>query len=93
MATQKPQPLVFSGFGYTRECDEVEIEVTLYGDGGRVIITSARGFATGSIDSDVQEIVEALASIGETGVEYEVDDADREKIEAWLVTARKLVPA
>lgn len=91
MATQKPQPLVFSGVGYTRECDEVDINVTLHKDeDGHVVIVSEIAHS-GSVGSDVQKIVEALVDIGETGIAYALTDADRAEITAWLT--KQPIPA
>ena len=86
MATkQKPQqPLVFSGIAYTRECDEVDMTVTLStDDDGRVVIVSEITHVS-SVDSDVQAITEAISDVGETGIEYALSDAGREKLAAWL---------
>lgn len=82
MATQ--QPLILSGFGYTRECDEVDMNITLHKDeDGRVVIVSEI-VHSGSVGSEVQKIVEALVDIGETGITYALLDEDRAKIAAWL---------
>ena len=90
MATQ--QPLILSGFGYTRECDEVDMTVTLSTDeSGRVVIVSEVTHTSGSIDSDPQAITDELSDIGATGVAYSLTDADRAEITAWLT--KQPIPA
>ena len=93
MATkQKPQqPLVFSGIAYTRECDEVDMTVTLStDDDGRVVIVSEITHVA-SADCDAQEIEEAISNVGETGIAYALTDADRAEITAWLT--KQPIPA
>lgn len=88
MLTKKQQKqcekLVFYGYAFTPNSDEVYIKITIQVDHGGYADIRTTAVHSNGCDLNLKHILEELGNLGDLGIDFSPDAEDQDRIAAWL---------